>query len=194
MTEENGMLTSGSGGTWIWVFFLFFLLAWGGNGFGGGFGNGGASAATNQINNDFMYTNLANTLNNGFTQNQQQNFDIQKDVMQSTSTLNQTLCAGFTGVNSGIANIAYQIAQNTCAITTNATANTQHILDKLCEMEKAAKDETIYALRTDLQAAQLQLGNVAQTQNIVNQLRPVPVPAYITCSPYTSVSACNCSV
>ena len=27
---------NGAGGTWIWVFFLFFLLAWGGGGFMGG--------------------------------------------------------------------------------------------------------------------------------------------------------------
>lgn len=39
-------------------------------------------------------------------------------------------------------------------------------------------------LRDQLQAAQLQLGNLAQTQNLVSQLRPVPIPAYITCSPY----------
>lgn len=39
-------------------------------------------------------------------------------------------------------------------------------------------------LRDQLQAAQLQLGNLSQTQNLVSQLRPVPIPAYITCSPY----------
>ena len=45
MNKNEGM----SGGMgWYWVFFLFFLLAWGGNGFG--FGNHGAK----QINNDFL--------------------------------------------------------------------------------------------------------------------------------------------
>lgn len=43
-----------------------------------------------------------------------------------------------------------------------------------------------------LQAAQLQLGNLSQTQNIINAVRPFPQPAYITCSPYTSVNGFGC--
>ena len=43
-------------------------------------------------------------------------------------------------------------------------------------------------LRDQLQAAQLQLGNLSQTQNIINAVRPFPQPAYITCSPYTSAN------
>lgn len=45
-------------------------------------------------------------------------------------------------------------------------------------------------LRDQLQAAQLQLGNLSRTQDLVSQLRPVPIPAYITCSPYGN---CACS-
>lgn len=45
-------------------------------------------------------------------------------------------------------------------------------------------------LRDQLQAAQLQLGNLSQTQNIINAVRPFPQPAYITCSPYTSALCC----
>jgi hypothetical protein len=29
----------------------------------------------------------------------------------------------------------------------------------------------------------------AQTQNIVNQIKPCPIPAYITCNPYSGVGA-----
>lgn len=47
-------------------------------------------------------------------------------------------------------------------------------------------------LRDQLQAAQLQLGNLSQTQNIINAVRPFPQPAYITCSPYTSVNGFGC--
>lgn len=49
-------------------------------------------------------------------------------------------------------------------------------------------------LRDQLQAAQLQLGTLAQTSNIINAVRPFPQPAYITCSPYqsaTSVYGCG---
>ena len=47
---------------------------------------------------------------------------------------------------------------------------------------------TIQELRDNLQAAQLQLGNVSQTQTLINTLRPFPTPSYITCSPYTAVN------
>ena len=48
-------------------------------------------------------------------------------------------------------------------------------------------------LRDQLQAAQLQLGNVAQTTNIINAVRPFPQPAYITCSPYTAMNGYGCN-
>lgn len=34
--------------------------------------------------------------------------------------------------------------------------------------------------------------NLSQTQNIINAVRPFPQPAYITCSPYTSVNGFGC--
>lgn len=80
------------------------------------------------------------------------------------------------------------MAQNTCHVTTNATENTQKILDKLCMMEANAKDNEIARLRYDLQAAQLTLAQGAQTQTIVGALKPSPMPAYIVSSPY-----CNCN-
>ena len=73
-----------------WIFFLFFLLAWG-NGYGGfgGFGNNGGGVAgmtyLNGISNDFIYTNLNNTLGQGFTQLTNQNFGISKDIQAGVS-------------------------------------------------------------------------------------------------------------
>lgn len=46
----------------------------------------------------------------------------------------------------------------------------------------------VQELRDQLQAAQLQLGNLSQTQTIINTVRPFPQPAYITCSPYTAMN------
>ena len=44
----------------------------------------------------------------------------------------------------------------------------------------------------ELMAAQLQLGNISQTQTLINELRPCARPAYITCSPYTTPGYCGC--
>lgn len=195
-SRRGGMF--GGDGDGAWVFFLFFLLAWGGGGFGG-FGNNGYA---NQINNDFLYTNLSNqlgrgqdriesTLGQGFTQIANRQFDIQNDmckgfggVQMSLSNLqhNQDSCCCTT--NRNIDSVRYEAAQNTCAITTNATANTQAILDKLCQMESNAKDQRIADLTAGLQTANFQLSQQAQSANIINTLRPTPIPAYLTCSPY----------
>lgn len=180
-----------SGGMgWYWVFFLFFLLAWGGNGFGG---FGGNNAATNQINNDFLYTNLKSTLDNGFTQNANQNFTIQKDLGQGFAGVNQNLSSlGYIMQNdtckieNAIGNTKYENAQNTCAIVNSNTANTQKILDRLCQMENNAKSQQISDLQAQLQTANFQLSQQAQNAYLIGALRPTPAPAYLTCSPYQS--------
>lgn len=183
------------GGNGIWVILIFLFLLGGNNGFGG-FG-GGAGGAVNTLTNEFLFTNLnqtiqrgfdvtQNTLNQGFTQLANQNFGIQKD-----------LCQGFSGVQMGFANlqhsqdmcccetnrnidsIRYENAKNTCDIITAGNANTQRIVDTLTENK-------MQDLRDQLNAAQLTLGNASQTNTIINAIRPVPSPAYITCSPYTS--------
>ena len=38
---------------------------------------------------------------------------------------------------------------------------------------------------------QQQLSQQAQSANIINQLRPTPIPAYVTCSPYESSMYAN---
>lgn len=189
----------GFGGGYMWIFFLFFLLAWGGNGFGG-FG-GGAGTTANFVNNDFLYTNLNNTIDRGFNQIAQMQYGNTKDMLQGFNTIGQQVAGAQYAAqqcccetNRNIDQVRYQMAQDTCAITTNATANTQHILDKLCAMEAAAKDQRISDLQLQLQAAQLQLGNAAQTQNIISQVRPFPVPAYPVSSPYVATNACNACV
>ena len=75
--------------------------------------------------------------------------------------------------------LSSQLAQCCCDLKAESLANTQKILDKICENE-------INTLRTDLQSAQLQISQLSQTSNIVNSLRPTPIPAYLTCSPYES--------
>lgn len=101
--------------------------------------------------------------------------ETQKEILQSrydNALQNQTMQA--------------QLSQCCCDLRAEGLANTQKILDKLCENE-------INSLRTDLQSAQLQISQLSQTNNLVNTLRPTPIPAYITCSPYTSVYGnCGC--
>lgn len=74
---------------------------------------------------------------------------------------------------------------NTTAIIQNAHNDTDRVLAKLDAMEMSRKDETIFALREKLSAADLAASQAAQNNYLISQLRPCPQPAYLTCNPFT---------
>ena len=175
--------------SWIWIILLFALFGGGYGGFGGRYGNG-----VTQIE-------------------MQQGFDNQS-VMRKLDGITQGLCDGFyaqntnmlTGFNTvgrevlenrfaaqncccetnrNIDAVRYEAAKNTCEIITAGNANTQKILDYLTQNK-------IDSLRTELQSAQLQLGNLSQTNTILAALQPIPKPAYPVQSPYVAYNGCGC--
>ena len=87
---------------------------------------------------------------------------LQNTMNQNANALQSQLCNGFRDVID---------AQN---------AGTQRIIDTITQ-------DKIQSLQTELQSAQLQLSNAAQTTNIINALRPTPTPSYPVMSPYTSI-------
>lgn len=197
------------GGMWggmmnfMWVFILFALM--GGGGFG--WGNRGMEGALTRsdLTNGFDAQDIKNGIRgvqNGlcdgfYAQNTTmlQGFNgLGRDVLENRFALGAAIAENRFAAqqcccetNRNIDAVRYENAQNTCAITSNATANTQKILDKLCLMESNAKDQRIAQLQFDLQAAQLQISNIRQTENIVNTVHPPVVPAYVVSSPYESI-------
>ena len=198
----------GDGG-WVWIIFLFFLMAWGGNGWGG-FGNGGGAnspgfqgyATRADVNEGFLFNNIQSGIQgiqselcNGFA-------TVNSNISNGFANTNLGMCQGFNGVQQQMAQLGYNMqdcccqtqraidgvnynmAKNTCDVIQAGNANTQRIIDVIT-------NDKIDSLRTELQAAQLALQNNAQTQTLVNQLKPVPVPAYLTCSPYTAYPTGN---
>lgn len=94
----------------------------------------------------------------------------------------------------------YNAATNTTAIIQNAHNDTDRVLAKLDAMEMSRKDETIAALREKLSQADFAASQAAQNNYLVNQLRPCPQPAYLTCNPFTGqtyayggYSQCGCN-
>lgn len=107
--------------------------------------------------------------------------------------------AGFTGVNSGIADLRYTEATEACATRTAAYQNTrdiidsqtrgiQTILDKLCALELDGYKRENDQLRTQLNMANLAASQTAQTaelrtsqatvaNQLVAELRSCPIPA-----------------
>lgn len=181
--------------SWFWIIIILFF-AWGNNGWGNNNNGLQENIDTRFLERDVFATNqnVSTTgcqtqrdvletkydLGTQVLENRYQNqlccCDTQKEILQSrydTALGNQAIQA--------------QLAECCCNLRAEGLANTQKVLDKLCENE-------INQLRTDLQSAQLQISQLSQTSNITNALRPFPVPAYITCSPYQSAfnNGCGC--
>lgn len=89
-------------------------------------------------------------------------------------------------VERGFCQTNFNDQANTTAIIQNAHNDTDRVLAKLDAMEMARKDETILALREKLSAADLAASQAAQNNYLVNQLRPCPIPAYISCNPWAA--------
>lgn len=202
---NDGMF--GGNSTWIWVFFLFFLLAWG----GGGFGFGNNAATQGALTRAELYEGLNNQgLENGIRSIQNglcDGFYAQNTTMlQGMNGIQNQLCQGFNGVNQNINQSRFDAQQCCCETNRNIDAVRYENARNTCDIVNAIKADgdatralmtqnTIQELRDNLQAAQLQLGSLSQTQTIINAVRPFPTPSYITCSPYTAVNgygACGC--
>lgn len=183
----------GDGNGW-WIILFLLICGWGGYGFGGGYGGGGFNSPAGQ----------------GFATRSDIDAALATQGIESGITgIGTQICNGFAGVNSAIANLGYQNQQCCCdlkqaigdvnynmAAQTNILQNTvnngfrdvieaqnagtQRIIDTITR-------DKIQSLQTELQSAQLQLSNQAQTTNIINALRPTPTPSYPVMSPYTSI-------
>lgn len=190
---DDGMF----GGNGSWVFFLFFLLAWGGGGFWGN-NRGVEQVATNaEVQRGFDNQNVMNKLN-GLENGLCDGFYAQNTTMlNGFNGVQRDMCTGFAGVNAAINqsrfdaqqcccdmnrnidSVKFQLSQCCCDIMQNNDRNTQRIIDHMTQNE-------VQTLRDQLQTANFQLSQQAQSANIIGQLRPTPTPAYLTCSPYES--------
>lgn len=133
----------------------------------------------NGIQRDICYR--AGQLENGIMQT---GYQLGNQIAENRFAAQQCCC----DTNRNVDSVKYENAQNTCAITTNATANTQRILDKLCQMEANAKDQRIAELQMNLQTANYQLSQQAQNATLIGTLRPYPIPAYPATSPYQATT------
>ena len=190
--DNDGMF----GGSGSWVFFLFFLLAWGGNGIGFGNRNGvGEAVATNaDIQRGFDTNNIISKLD-GLT----------NGLCDSTFALNNSIKDGNFATQTGIANLGFQMqncccetnrnidairyenAKNTCDIINAGTMNTQRIVDTI----------NAYAMeQKDLKIAEQ--GQLLSEQRIISTINgslqpPRPIPAYQVSNPYGSYNTCGCT-
>ena len=171
---------------WIWAFRMF----------GNGFGNDAAtqSALTRaDLFEGFNNQGVNDKLN-----------DITTGLCNSFATVNSNLCQGFNSVNSGlaenrfaqqqcccetkqaIANLAAENYRNTCDITTAIHSEGEATRALITENAIQALRDKLADKDRDILYANLQLSQKEQNETLIDVLRPVSRPAYITCSPYTT--------
>lgn len=210
-----------------WIILLFVLLGGWNNGFGG-MGNGMMPyAVDNTVQDGFNQAAITSGLNdiqgaicNGFSQaeiadnsrqmaNMNQNFAMQTAMNQGFNGLQSQLASCCCENRLASADLKYTIATENCAdraavsdgirdILVANNANTQRILDQMCNDKIDAKNEKIADLERQLTMANLQASQTAQTGRILadnaaqtvaleQYLNPVPVPAYVVANP----NCCN---
>lgn len=193
----------GNNGDGWWIILLFILLGgWGGNrGYGGNQGGAG-SVGGNEL---YPWMEIQQTLCNGFANAETAATTRQMAAQQQMFGLSQQFCDCCCENRLGLANLGADIAREACAdratvsdgirdVLTNQNANTQRILDQMCQDKIDSKNEEIARLRQEismkdlaasqnLQTAQLIADNAAQTSALEQYLAPVPRPAYMVQNP-----------
>jgi hypothetical protein len=200
--NNNGF---GFGGDGAWVLLLFIILLAGGNWNNGGFGGNGYIA--NDVQRGFDQSALTNGMANilAAVNNNQTNLSTQ---LNTIAMAQQNCCCEN---RAGLADLKYTVATEACAdrsavtealrdVIASNTANTQAILDKLCQQEidalKAQNQQlqmqsylASLAASQNAQTGQILTDNAAQTTALLRALNPAPVPAYIVANP----NGCGCN-
>ena len=144
----------------------------------------------------------------------QQGFsDVQQTLCQGFSGVNATVNTVGNQINQGICNLGYtlqgglndvsrQIADCCCTTQRSIDAVNYNLSKNTCDVIRAGQDNTqrildyltgekISSLQAENAALTAQLSQNAQTNTLISTLRPCPVPAYITCSPFESAYGIN---
>lgn len=218
LTKDNDGFT----GIWSNPFIYFVWMAlFGGFGGGGLFGNNAATQGA--LTRAELYDGLGRQdlfVNQEAIQSELSSFerdaankwgDIRYDNLQNIYNLQSAITGGFYTVNSNLKDNMFAFQNSCCETNRNIDSVKAEAYKNTCEITSAIHNEaavtralitenTIQALRDklndkdrELLAANMQISQDAQNAYLVDALRPVARPAYITASPYTSNVCTGCS-
>ena len=229
---NSGMGFGGDGAWWLLVLFLF---AFNGNGFGFGGGNR-PYAVENDVQRGFDQSavmgginGLTSAVSNGFANAEVSRCNGQTNILQALNTNQAATTAAMNSLAMGlqncccenrasVADLKYTVATENCAdrqalsdgvrdILSATQAQTQAILDKMCQQEIDALKTQNANLQTQINLANLAASqnaqtsriladNAAQTAALEQYLNPAPIPAYVVqnpncCGSYFNGCGCN---
>lgn len=185
--NSNSGMWGNDGSFWMFILFLFFAM-------NGNWGNGYGGSTGSEVQRGFDQQAIMGGFNN---------LGAQMNAMQMAQ---QNCCCD---TRQAIGDLRYSVATEACAdrqavndgvrdIIANQTAGIQTILDKLCQQEIDALKSQNANLQTQINLANLQASQTAQTARILQDnaaqtvaleqyLNPAPVPAYVVQNP----NCCN---
>lgn len=125
-------------------------------------------------------------------QTQQNIKDTQYAIGSASADINYNLATQSnnlqTAISNGFCQTNFNAQSNARDIVDSQNAGTQAILSRLDAMETNRLREQLEAERDARYSLQGQLDRAQLRTQIVNDVRPCPQPAYITCNPF----GCNC--
>ena len=211
MTKDDGQNN--------WMNNPFIYLVWlallGGNGGLFGRNDRGDCATQGALTRSDMYEGFNNQdVNNqlrGITYGLSDGFyAVNTGMLNGFNGVQRDLCQGFNAVTSGINNLGYQMSNCCCSIERAVDTARYEAAQNTCQITNAIHQEgeatralinanTVQELRDKLEARDrdilsrdFQLSQLNQNATLINAIKPCPIPAYITCSPYATNNCSPC--
>ena len=211
MTKDDGQNN--------WINNPFIYLVWlallGGNGGLFGRNDRGDCATQGALTRSDMYEGFNNQdVNNqlrGITYGLSDGFyAVNTGMLNGFNGIQRDLCQGFNSVSSGINNLGYQMSNCCCSIERAVDTARYETAQNTCQITNAIHQEgeatralinanTVQELRDKLEARDrdilsrdFQLSQLNQNATLINAIKPCPIPAYITCSPYATNNCSPC--
>lgn len=210
----TGGLSGGFGGgsSWLWIIVLLFLFG----GFNGGWNGNNRDYATKADVYEGLYDssafnkldNMTTQMTQGFSNTQLQNCQgfngVNTNVLQQANASNVLALQNTASISQQLDNNRFAGMQDACDIRATVIANQTEGFKNTCSILDAIRDdgektravlvankvadleEKLAEARRAGQTTEIENSQLAQTSAIINAIRPYPVPAYQTLSPYMS--------
>jgi hypothetical protein len=181
---------------------------WGNNGWNGNAGTSALQSGFDQAAVTGQLAAINSSINNGFANAEVSRCNTQANLTNQLNTIamaQQNCCCEN---RAAVADLKYTISTEEATTRAANSANTQAILDKLCQQEIEALKVQNQNLQTQLnmatlresqsaQTAAILANNQAQTQALEQYLNPAPIPAYVVQNPNCCGSynyGCGCGM
>lgn len=178
---------------WLWIVVLFVLL---GGGFGGfGNRNGGNALTQAELQQGFDHNDAMSQLR-GITNGQAESTytlnnainGLAQIVSNGNYNITQTMQNGFCEVNRNIDAVKAEGYRNTCEIVNAINSDGEKTRAMFSAYQMQELRDRLEDKDRQLMTANILNSQVAQTADLMQRLRPAPIPAFVVSNPLATAS------